>query len=261
MRNPIYQSRVSKNRNPHKSKGMRMKKKKLYKFSDDGMFSEVMQDKNLCRRLLIELLQVPINEVISITPQNTMSGGKMDGRGIRLDILAVDDSGTRYDIEMQTGNFKNLEDRCRGYQSRIDFHTWYKNNKYSDLKNTYIIFLCTNDPFKEGKPIYDLSPQRSVKTHWLAFNAAAYNSSPVAKNLLKYISTGEVTNDPLVIDIETEVETVNNDAERWNKMATVETLINDYKRELEKQKIENSALMSKVSKLEKELSELKSKKD
>ena len=56
---------------------------------------------------------------------------------------------------MQCSNNDNeLPKRTRYYQAMIDMAETEKGQDYQDLKESYIIFICTFDPFKQGKPMY-----------------------------------------------------------------------------------------------------------
>ena len=73
-----------------------------------------------------------------------------DGRGIRLDVYLDDEHGTVYDLEMQTTKHSDLPKRSRYYQGMIDLNLIQRGAKFSDLKKSYVIFICTEDPFDEG---------------------------------------------------------------------------------------------------------------
>ena len=56
---------------------------------------------------------------------------------------------------MQCSNNDNeLPKRTRYYQAMIDMAETEKGQDYQDLKESYIIFICTFDPFKQGNPMY-----------------------------------------------------------------------------------------------------------
>lgn len=68
--------------------------------------------------------------------------------------IYVADSNTVYDIEMQNKVFDNLGKRTRFYQSMIDADFLMSGNDYIELKESIIIFICKNDPFKKGLQRY-----------------------------------------------------------------------------------------------------------
>ena len=55
---------------------------------------------------------------------------------------------------MQTVNKPNLSKRARYYQSIIDVDHLLSGMNYNDLKDTYIIFICLDDIFGKGLPVY-----------------------------------------------------------------------------------------------------------
>lgn len=73
---------------------------------------------------------------------------------VRLDVYVEDAAGTVYDIEMQVTSKWNLPKRSRYYQCIIDLNSISKGAKYSDLRKSYVIFICMFDLFGKNLPIY-----------------------------------------------------------------------------------------------------------
>ena len=65
-----------------------------------------------------------------------------------------DDQNTVFNLEMQTSDGANLPKRMRYYQGMIDLNILDKGKDYTTLKKSYVIFICTFDPFGEGRHIY-----------------------------------------------------------------------------------------------------------
>ena len=55
---------------------------------------------------------------------------------------------------MQASNHGDLPRRARYYQAAADIDTTPKGSEYRDLKQNYVIFICTFDPFQCGKAMY-----------------------------------------------------------------------------------------------------------
>ena len=55
---------------------------------------------------------------------------------------------------MQASNHGDLPRRARYYQAAADIDTTPKGSEYRDLKQNYVIFICTFDPFHKGKSFY-----------------------------------------------------------------------------------------------------------
>ena len=118
-------------------------------FADDGMFQAVLHKPELCAELVERLLHVQIAQIRypklekKIAPYFT-------SKGVRLDVY-LKDSDKILDIEMQSRTFSELGKRTRYYQSMIDIDALMKGEKYSKLKDSYILFICKRDPFKDDK--------------------------------------------------------------------------------------------------------------
>ena len=138
---------------------------------DDFMFSYIMRDPELCLGLLRQLLpDCPIERIeyveleaekqqlekalgTRLETQKVLFGaaGK---RSVRLDAY-LDDGKTIYNIEMQTAEQIALPQRSRLYQAHIDVNQLERGQYYDELRPSYVIFICTFDPF--GKSLYRYS--------------------------------------------------------------------------------------------------------
>ena len=116
--------------------------------SDDFMFGEVMRQPKVCQLFLESLLGKDIARIEYISKQEDLTDD-VSGHGIRLDVYLNDAAGTHYDIEMQKTSSKGLERRIRYYQGGIDRRCLGKGLDYTDLPESYVIFVCDFDPFGE----------------------------------------------------------------------------------------------------------------
>ncbi|MBR1444025.1 MAG: Rpn family recombination-promoting nuclease/putative transposase [Firmicutes bacterium] len=132
-----------------------MKKKSIedLTIADDFMFGAVMSDPKLCKPLLEYILDIKIKRIEYPELQKIIDK-RYESKGIRLDVYVEDDKNTVYNIEIQTTSNKNLPKRMRYYQGLIDLHTIDKGEDYIKLKKSFVIFICTYDPFCEGRYIY-----------------------------------------------------------------------------------------------------------
>ena len=78
---------------------------------------------------------------------------RLDSKGVRLDVY-VEDGSRSFNLEMQMTDSSSLGQRMRYYQGLIDMDKIGKGQTYEVLGETYIIFLCNFDHFKQGKYIY-----------------------------------------------------------------------------------------------------------
>ena len=120
--------------------------------TDDFIFSRVMRNKKLCRTLLEMILKVKVGKIKFLTSHHAIQIDP-NAKGIIMDVYLKDESKV-INVEMQTSNHGDLPRRARYYQAAADIDTTPKGSKYKDLKQNYVIFICTFDPFLKGKPIY-----------------------------------------------------------------------------------------------------------
>jgi predicted transposase/invertase (TIGR01784 family) len=112
-----------------------------------------MADTKICKMVLETILKINIEKVELLVEQNTIQNLPAS-KGVRLDVYVKDDKGTVFVCEMQTGKGKELPKRTRYYQGNIDLDLLSKGERYADLKQSYIIFICTFDPFGQNRYCY-----------------------------------------------------------------------------------------------------------
>ena len=116
---------------------------------------------------------------------------------------------------MQTTIPEDLPRRMRYYQSMIDIDSLIAGSEYETLKESYVIFLCTKDPFGLGLPVYTFNTVCKEKNDFtlndgvnkLFFNASAFASEKnlEIKGFLGYLCSGKPS-DYLTEDIDQRVE-------------------------------------------------------
>ncbi|MCR5622973.1 MAG: PD-(D/E)XK nuclease family transposase [Treponema sp.] len=78
------------------------------------------------------------------------------GRSVRLDIVAEDTEGKTYNVEVQRADKGASPRRVRYNLAMLDSHTLKKNDDFSALPETYIIFITENDYVGQGKAFYEV---------------------------------------------------------------------------------------------------------
>ena len=121
--------------------------------ADDFMFGAVMRNPKYCKPLLEMILDVKIRRIRYPELQKTLDE-RYGSKSIRLDVYVEDDVGTIYNVEIQTTDKKNLSKRARYYQGMIDLHILEKGEDYTELRKSFVIFICTYDPFGKGRRAY-----------------------------------------------------------------------------------------------------------
>ncbi len=123
--------------------------------ANNFLFCKIMSsDKELCKELLEALLEIQIDHLEEPSSEKTMMESAVS-KTVRFDVYAKNSSQI-FDIEMQTStNWRsNIAKRTRYYQSVIDIDALQAGERYSKLKDSYIIFICLDDPFGKNLPVY-----------------------------------------------------------------------------------------------------------
>ena len=120
---------------------------------DDFMFGLIMHDSKYVKPFLEMILKIKIRKVVYPQSQKSIDLSA-NAKAIRLDVYVEDAQNTVFNLEMQTSDNRNLPKRMRYYQGVIDLNILQKGQDYTKLKKSYVIFICTFDPFGEGRHIY-----------------------------------------------------------------------------------------------------------
>ncbi len=91
----------------------------------------------------------------------------LQGRSVRLDIIAIDEHGRVYNIEIQRSDKGASIKRARYNSSLLDANVTEPGDDYEKLAETYVIFITENDVLKAGLPIYHID--RTVKETGIMF--------------------------------------------------------------------------------------------
>lgn len=75
-------------------------------------------------------------------------------RSVCLDAYATDNTGKKYDIEIQRADNGADPHRARYHSSALDVENLDEKQEYRELPDSYVIFITENDYYKAGEPIY-----------------------------------------------------------------------------------------------------------
>ena len=189
---------------------------------DDYMFGVVMRDPKLITPLIERILDTRIRSVQFVEAQRSVKEG-YDAKGVRLDLFVEDESGSLNNVEVQTSNKHNLPKRMRYYQSIIDLHVLNPGANYSELKKSYIIFICNYDPFGRNRALYtfenrcleDLDLPFGDETQKVIVNIGGLTEGATTtfKELVDYLEDGTVSGD-YSKDLDSAVRSIKSSEER-----------------------------------------------
>ncbi len=166
------------------------------------VFSMVMREPRRIRPLLEYVLNKKIRSISMVEPEKTMKE-KFESKGIRLDLYVEDIDGVVYDCEVQTTDQKNLPRRMRYYQGMLDITFFPAGADYNKMRKSYVIFICSFDPYGEERYIYTFQ-NRCDQNHNLLFGDDAVKVvvntkgtkgeiSPELKEAILYLDHEEIT--------------------------------------------------------------------
>lgn len=110
------------------------------------------------------------------------------GHSAQLDILAEDEHGTQFNVEIQRSDEGASVQRARFYCGALDMHFLDRGKKYEALPDAYVIFITESDVLKKGRPLYNI--QRSIDetgeafgdgSHIVYVNAACQDDTPLGR--------------------------------------------------------------------------------
>ena len=186
-----------------------------YPISNNLVFTKVMNDnKDLCIQVVERVLGFAVEDIEYVHTEHMLPSIK--NRSVQLDVV-VKATGKVINLEMQTYNASDVGRRMRVHRSLMDATQIGKGTIYGDVDDNYVVFICTFDPFGEGRARYtfrttckeskDIELSDGATSY--VYNAAGDVSKleePVAE-LLQYILTNDVGgSDNLVQDLARAVE-------------------------------------------------------
>lgn len=165
-----------------------------FRLLDDDFMSKVFEDTACAQLLLNIILERDDLTVREVHGQYTIKN--LQGRSVRLDILAIDQYGKRYNIEIQRRDEGADAHRARYNSSLLDANLTEPGDCYTALGETYVIFITERDVLKAGLPIYHID--RIVQetgtafgdgSHIIYVNAQHKNDTPLGKLMHDFCCT------------------------------------------------------------------------
>lgn len=125
---------------------------------DDDLMSMVFDGNTEATELLLKIiLKKDDIQVISVVGQRELQSPVIGGRDIRLDILAKDSTGKHYNVEVQKKPEGAHIRRARFNSSMMDSRMLKAGQEFSELQDSYMVFITQTDIFGYGIPIYTIN--------------------------------------------------------------------------------------------------------
>ncbi len=215
---------------------------------DAFMFGAVMENPDICKDFLELVLGFPIDHV-EIDKEKSLQYHP-EYKGVRLDVLAKDAKGTRFNVEMQV-NSTPIERRSRYYHSQMDMDMLEKGMPYDRLPDAYVIFICNYSPFDSNKYMYTFEstckelPSYTMNdgVHTIILSNRGENAEEVPKKLVDFLEyTKEEANEresvsenPFIRRVQDSIRRIKNNRNMEGKYMQLQLLLEEAKEEARKE--------------------------
>ena len=158
-----------------------------FRILDDDFLTKCFDRKTDCMELVLQIvLENPDLQVVDVRTQVFVEN--LLNRSVRLDVLATDSAGRKFNVEIQRADKGAGRKRARYNSSMMDSHLLDKGKDVEMLPETYVIFITEHDVIGEGKALYpvercfrDSGKKFGDGSHILYVNGAYQNETPIGK--------------------------------------------------------------------------------
>lgn len=177
--------------------------------SNAFLFAAALEDPETCRLVLEIVLGGKVPPVNVHAEHSILVSSEF--RSVRLDIYAKDELEVNYNVESQNKNEGNLPKRSRYYQAEMDVSSLKPGEDFHELKPSYIIFICTFDPF--GRKLYRYTFEERClerdfplgdETKKIFLSTKGQNKDEVPQELIHFLEYMEESTDEYVATVEEE---------------------------------------------------------
>lgn len=117
--------------------------------ADNFIFQKVMLNKELCKKVLSEILEMEIADIFYPDYEKSIDI-RRDSKSIRLDVYVKDEEQSVYNVEIQQSEKVHIPKRGRYYNDLIDLDLLEKGMMYDELNKSIVIFICTFDYYDKN---------------------------------------------------------------------------------------------------------------
>ena len=139
---------------------------KEFTLMDDPFMTKVFEDDIERTQFMLRIIMNndKIKVIKAVTQQKLKN---LSGHDLQLDILAQEENGMLFNVEVQNRSSGAAARRARYHLSLLDTHSLPKGEVYQKLPDNYVIFITQYDVLKGGLPIYHIN--RKIEENNVAF--------------------------------------------------------------------------------------------
>ena len=158
-----------------------------FRLLDDDFLTKCFEGDTASIELVLRIvLEKPDLKVLDVRTQVFVEN--LLNRSVRLDILAMDSTGAKLNVEVQRSDKGAGRKRARYNSSMMDANLLKKGEDFDKLPETWVIFITENDVMGKGLPLYPIErcflgtgERFEDGSHILYVNGAYRGDTPIGK--------------------------------------------------------------------------------
>lgn len=166
-----------------------------FRLLDDDFLTKCFEGNTECIELVLRIvLDRPDLNVLDVRTQVFVEN--LLNRSVRLDVLATDSAGRKFNIEIQRADRGAGRKRARYNSSMMDANLLQKGEAFEALPETYVVFITENDVIGRGRPLYrvercilDTGERFEDGAHILYVNGAYRDETPIGRLMHDFACT------------------------------------------------------------------------
>ena len=158
-----------------------------FRLLDDDFFTKCFEGNTECIELILSIV-LDKTDLKVIDARTQVFLANLLNRSVRLDVLATDSAGRKYNFEIQRADKGAGRKRARYNSSMMDANLLKKSEDFETLPETFIIFITENDVIGREKPIYriercflETGEKFGDGSHIVYVNGAYRDETPIGK--------------------------------------------------------------------------------
>ena len=122
---------------------------------DDDFLTKCFDNSPECAELVLRIvLNKPDLKVLDVATQVFVAN--LLKRSVRMDVLATDGTGRKFNVEVQRADKGAGRKRARYNSSMLDAKFLEKGDDFEQLHETYVVFITEHDVMGHGLPVYSV---------------------------------------------------------------------------------------------------------
>ena len=192
----------------------------------DAAFKEFFKDKELLSSFISTITGKEL-EVESL--QYTEEKAIDDGRSIIFDILAIDKSGNKINVEMEKNSTSSIKKRTQFYWAKAFTRGFEKKSKFKDLKETICINILGKNVFKDDiicreYVLYDVENKNRLDNSLSIYFVELQKGEEAKGESLKDLWIKLLANSKKVSDIPKEVPIINKAVSKVHQISEIDDI-------------------------------------